>query len=124
MTVTFKHIIISVRRAKRIFPHGNYATGALGQNRLSALNKLPKIEEVNVVRTQLIKARKEAGLRQWQIAETVGIDRSFYSRIERGTRNPSLEVALKIAEVLNKDVTEIFLSSDVSKSNTPQSKAG
>jgi DNA-binding XRE family transcriptional regulator len=54
----------------------------------------------------------------------VGIDRSFYSRIERGARNPSLDVALKIAEVLKKDVSEIFLPNNVSKGNTPQNKAG
>lgn len=60
------------------------------------------------MRTQLIRARKEAGLTQKQVATAAGIDRSFYTHIERGTRTPSLLTAIRIAEILNKDVGQLF----------------
>ena len=47
---------------------------------------------------------------QKEVAKLVGIDRSFYSQIENGTRNPSVNTAIKIGAVLNFDWT-IFFSS-------------
>jgi putative transcriptional regulator len=48
---------------------------------------------------------------QEYIAEKVGIDRSTYTNIELGNRNPTFAVALKIKEVLNFKEDEIFLNS-------------
>lgn len=66
------------------------------------------------MRKQLYHARKDAGLTQAQVAKMIGIDRSTYNRIERGTRKDiPIHLALKIAEVLGKNVEDIFLPDNV-----------
>ena len=44
--------------------------------------------------------RKARELSQVELAAKVGIDRSYMGFLERGERNPSLEVIAKIAEAL------------------------
>lgn len=56
----------------------------------------------------LYDARKKMGKTHRQIAEEVGLDRSSYTHIERGTRSPSLDVAARIASVFNMSIEEIF----------------
>lgn len=67
------------------------------------------------MRQKLFEARKSANLTHEDMAEKLGISRAHYTHIELGTRNPSLEIAIEIAKVLNRSLDEIFLSSDVSK---------
>ena len=45
----------------------------------------------------MIKARKEKGLTQKQLSELTGISQADISRIENGTRNPSLETIKRLA---------------------------
>lgn len=45
----------------------------------------------------MIKARKEKGLTQKQLFELTGISQADISRIENGTRNPSLEMIKRLA---------------------------
>lgn len=45
----------------------------------------------------MIKVRKERGLTQKQLSELTGISQSDISRIENGTRNPSLEMIKSLA---------------------------
>ena len=49
----------------------------------------------------LVKARKEAGLTQIQLSEKTGISQADISRLENGSRNPSLALLQRIAEALN-----------------------
>ena len=66
------------------------------------------------MRTELLKARKDARMTQGQMAKIAGIDRTAYNRIETGARKPpNVEVALKIAQAVGKTVEDIFLPSDV-----------
>ena len=60
----------------------------------------------------MIKAREKARLTQAQIAENIGISRSFYGLIENGTRNPNYGLAVKIAQVLSVPVGSIFFDLD------------
>ncbi|HHW14363.1 MAG TPA: helix-turn-helix domain-containing protein [Firmicutes bacterium] len=62
----------------------------------------------NSERVALIQARRRAGLSQQQVAEAVGVSRSFYTLIERGCRTPSLAVALRIAEFFGAAPGELF----------------
>jgi len=48
----------------------------------------------------LIRKRKQAGLRQWELAERLGEYQSFIARIEKGQRRIDVCEFLKIAEVL------------------------
>jgi transcriptional regulator with XRE-family HTH domain len=50
---------------------------------------------------QIVRARRlERGLSQEALADEAGLHRTFISMIERGTRNPSLEVIKKLAHGL------------------------
>ena len=54
---------------------------------------------------KLTQARLEKGLSQEQLAKRIGTQRSNICRIEKGTQNLSLDLMLKIAEALDKDVS-------------------
>lgn len=45
----------------------------------------------------MIKVRKEKGLTQKQLSKLTGISQADISRIENGTRNPSLEMIKRLA---------------------------
>lgn len=53
---------------------------------------------------KLTQARMEKGLTQEQLAKLIGTQRSNISRIESGTQNISLDMMLRIAEALGKDI--------------------
>ncbi|ADL67848.1 helix-turn-helix transcriptional regulator [Thermoanaerobacterium thermosaccharolyticum] len=57
---------------------------------------------------KLIQERKKQKLTQKDIANILEISLSYYSAIERGIRNPTLELAKKIAELFNKTIEELF----------------
>lgn len=52
--------------------------------------------------------RKRAGLSQDQLAEKVGIEAKYLSRIEVGKRYPSLETLEHIADALQVEMKELF----------------
>lgn len=52
--------------------------------------------------------RKEAGLRQEDMARLLGVSRQTIIAIENDKYSPSLELALKIARLLNRPVETIF----------------
>ena len=54
---------------------------------------------------KLTRARLEKGLTQEQLAKLIGTQRSNICRIESGTQNLSLDMMLKIAEALGKDIS-------------------
>lgn len=58
----------------------------------------------------LISKRKQLGLTQQDVVELTGsiITRQYYGMIEKGERRPSVDVAKKIAEVLDIDWTIFF----------------
>lgn len=63
------------------------------------------------------KRREELKLTQAEIAELIGIARSTYTNIERGEKNPSFEIMLKVKEVLKVTEDGIFLNSNVPNGN-------
>lgn len=52
--------------------------------------------------------REEIGISQTELGKLCGVSRQTVSSIERGEYHPSIVVALKIAEVFNKSVEEVF----------------
>jgi transcriptional regulator with XRE-family HTH domain len=57
---------------------------------------------------QAIRERRELlGLSQESLAEACGLDRTYISMLERGTRNPSLQNLLKISSGLNTSVSKL-----------------
>lgn len=51
--------------------------------------------------------RIERGLSQERLAQIADLDRTYYSGVERGERNPSLTNILKLAEALGVKVSEL-----------------
>ena len=49
---------------------------------------------------KIAKARKDKRLKQIEVAVDAGINSSYYSKIERGEANPSLEKIYRIAKSL------------------------
>jgi putative transcriptional regulator len=52
--------------------------------------------------------RKELGLRQEDVAEKLGVTRQTIIAIENDKYNPTLELAMKLAKLLNTSVEELF----------------
>lgn len=52
--------------------------------------------------------RKRVGLSQDQLAENVGIESKYLSRIEVGKRQPSLDALERIADSLHVEMKELF----------------
>ncbi|ADO47346.1 helix-turn-helix domain-containing protein [[Enterobacter] lignolyticus] len=56
----------------------------------------------------LKKLRLQSGLSQEAFADKCGLDRTYVSGIERGVRNPTLEVIGVLAKGLGMDIKELF----------------
>ncbi|MGD8373935.1 MAG: helix-turn-helix transcriptional regulator [Candidatus Woesebacteria bacterium] len=69
------------------------------------------IEYQQVFGKRVRELRKERGLSQVELASKVGIDRSYMGFLERGERNPSLEMIAKIAEALSVTPDELLKKS-------------
>ena len=52
--------------------------------------------------------RERLGISQKELAEKVGISQSFLCDIEQGRSKPSIDTAIKIAQVLNVDDIKFF----------------
>ena len=59
---------------------------------------------------RLEEARNLLGLSRNELAEAVGVHYQTIGYIERGEYNPSLSLALRLAEILKVEVSEIFAS--------------
>lgn len=55
------------------------------------------------------KYRKRKGLTQEALSGLAGLDRTHYSKIERGLRSPSLDSIFKIATALNIQPHELII---------------
>ena len=56
--------------------------------------------------------RKQAGLRQEDMAKELGVSRQTIIAIENDKYNPTLELAMKMARLLKLNVDEIFFLDD------------
>lgn len=54
------------------------------------------------------RLRKEAGLRQEDMAKSLGVTRQTIIAIENNKYDPTLSLAFKIAKLLNTTVDELF----------------
>lgn len=67
--------------------------------------------EMDIIRA-LVRARKEQHLTQSELAARTGIDQSDISRLENGSRNPSLNLLKKLAEGLGMTLRIEFVPRD------------
>jgi len=71
-----------------------------------------KQKEGKTLRGELIKLRESAGMTQEQVAEAIGVSRSFYGHIETGNRNPNYGLAKRISNLFGVSVESIFFEVD------------
>ena len=96
------------RRPRRPMPEPALPAGA----------KDPRValgERVNALRVA-------QGLSQEEFAGRVGLDRTYVSGIERGLRNPTLLVLLRLAQALEVPVTELLEETQERKGERPPAK--
>ena len=55
------------------------------------------------------RIREEKGLTQSYVAERAGISQAMLCQIERGTKNPSLQVGKEIADILGCDLDYLLI---------------
>ena len=60
------------------------------------------------MRVKLRSIRKKQNLTQESLSNMVNIHRTYYSMIENGKRNPSLQVAISLKRALNYQNDDIF----------------
>jgi predicted transcriptional regulator len=65
--------------------------------------------EMDITRA-ILDARIQAGLTQIQLSEKSGISQADISRLERGTRNPSLSLLKRLAEAMDATLRIEFVS--------------
>lgn len=70
-----------------------------------------------VQRKVLKQFRKQKGLSVQEIADLIGVSASFYYKIEQGIRDPIMEKAQKIAQVLESTVDELFFNTSLDVSS-------
>lgn len=56
--------------------------------------------EMDITRA-ILNARIQAGMTQMQLSEKTGISQADISRLERGTRNPSLALLKRLADAMD-----------------------
>lgn len=78
----------------------------------------PSKEDSAPVANRIEQARDKRGLSRGELADLVGVHYQTMGYLERGEYNPSLELALKIARVLEVPLEEIFWLDDQEKSPT------
>ena len=64
------------------------------------------------MRNTVKRLRKQAGLRQEDMARELGVSRQTIIAVENDKYNPTLELAMKIARLLGLLVDEIFFLDD------------
>ena len=64
------------------------------------------------MKNNIKQLRKAAGLRKEDMAKTLGVSRQTIIAIENDKYNPTLELAMKIARLLQLNVEEIFVLED------------
>lgn len=60
------------------------------------------------IENQVKKFRKKEDITQADLASEIGVSRQTINAIETGKYDPSLELALKIAEFFDKEVEAVF----------------
>ena len=78
---------------------------------------MDELQQRQKIISQLVEARLEQGISQAELARRVGTQRSNICRLESGAQNPTLDMILKIASALGKDVSLLLDDKEEPMSN-------
>ncbi len=74
-----------------------------------------------VIGKVIARIRRERGLSQEVLSGLAGLDRTHYSKIERGLRSPTLDTLFKLAHALEMPPHEIMIAfEDALAENSPK----
>lgn len=59
-------------------------------------------------REWMVRYRKKLKLTQEEMAQLIGISRSYYTQIENGTHTPSGLIALRLSNIFNVEMSEFY----------------
>lgn len=68
--------------------------------------------------------RESMGLTQAYVAEQTGVTQAMLCQIERGTKNPSLQLGAEIAKVLRCSLESLLTGSEDRKKNAGETEEG
>lgn len=74
------------------------------------VNKMKTTQQEKQQVSNIKLLRVKHNLTQKELAVAVGIERTALTRIERGERLPSLEIAYKISSCFGKTIDDVFFS--------------
>ena len=61
------------------------------------------------MKNRIEQVRKERGIRQEELARSMGVSRQTISSLENGRYNPSITLAYKIAKYFGLTIEEVFI---------------
>ena len=64
------------------------------------------------MKNRIEQIRKERGIRQDELAKTMGVSRQTISSLETGKYNPSIALAYKISKYFGLTIEEVFIFED------------
>lgn len=67
------------------------------------------------MKNRLEELRRARGIRQEELADTLGVSRQTIGSLENGRYNPSILLAFKIARYFGMQIEDIFLYEEESK---------
>lgn len=69
---------------------------------------MPRIEGKLVINNRIQELRADKGLTQQDLAESVDVTRATIIALEKGSYNPSLELAFRLAKFFKVGLEELF----------------
>lgn len=67
------------------------------------------------MKNRLEELRKARGIRQEELADTLGVSRQTISSLEKGRYNPSILLAFRIARYFGMQIEDIFIYEEESE---------
>jgi transcriptional regulator with XRE-family HTH domain len=80
---------------------------------------VPDIGQYEAIRTEIVRLlreeRERQGLSKYEISRRSGVSQSMLSLVERGLRNPTMELLLRIADGIGVDLPKIIKKAQAAK---------
>lgn len=69
---------------------------------------MTRINPTNKIENGIQECRNNKGLTQQELADAIEVTRATVVALERGSYNPSLELAFRLAKFFNKKIDDLF----------------
>lgn len=69
---------------------------------------MPRIESKLIIYNRIQELRREHDMTQQDLADALGITRATIIALEKGSYNPSLELAFRLSNFFKTDIHDIF----------------